>query len=101
MSALALPDLDRDEALDLHNNYFAQRRWFFGMPLALVVVSLVRNVLVMGRLQDQTDFAFHPCFIVGGAGGYIFSNETVHKLLALLSAVVYALYIALLFTAIR
>lgn len=101
LSALALPDFDRDEALDLRANYFAQKRWFFGMLLALVFVSLLRNVLLKGRLQEQADFIFHLCFIVGGAGDFIFANENLHKLLALLSAVVYALYIALLFTAIR
>lgn len=101
LSALALPDFDRDESLDLRANYAAQRRWFFGILIALVLVSLLRNELLKGRLQEQADFAFHLSFIVGGAAGAIFANETLHKALALVSVAVYALYIALLFTAFR
>jgi len=101
LSALALPDFDRDEALDLRANYFAQARWFFGILLALVLVSLLRSILLTGRLPGEADFIFHLFFIVGGAGGAIFANEAYHKMLAPLSAVVYALYIALLFTALH
>lgn len=101
MSALALPDFDRDEALDLRANYFAQTRWFFGILLALVLVSLLRSVLLTGHVQDPADFVFHLVFIAGAAGGAIFANETYHKILAPFSAGVYALYIALLFTALR
>jgi hypothetical protein len=101
LSALALPDFDRDEALDLRANYFAQTRWFFGIVIALVFVSLLRNVILKGRLPGETDFIFQLVFIVGAAGGAIFANETYHKILAPLSTVLYVLYIALLFTALH
>ena len=101
LSALALPDFDRDESLDLRANYFAQTYWFFGILLALVFVSMLRNVLVVGHLQHQTDFIYHLIFVVGAAGGILLPNETFHKILALLSAIVYSLYIAMLFTALK
>ena len=101
LSALALPDFDRDEALDLRANYFAQARWFFGMLVALVFVSLVRNVILTGHLQEPADLSFHLLFIVGGAGGALLTNEIYHKVLAPLSVAIYATYIALLFTALR
>jgi hypothetical protein len=101
LSALALPDFDRDEALDLRANYFAQARWFFGMLVALVLVSLARSVILTGRLQGPADFGFHLIFIVGGAGGALFTNEIYHKVLAPVSVALYAIYIALLFTALR
>lgn len=62
---------------------------------------MLQYVLVTGHLQDQADFTYHLVFVVGAAGGMLFLNETFHKVLALLSAVVYALYIAMLFTALR
>ena len=101
LSALALPDFDRDETLDLRANYFAQTRWFFGILIALALVSLLRNEILKGRLPPETDFIFHLVFIVGAAGGALFTNETYHKMLAPLSTVVYVLYIALLFTALQ
>ncbi|HEY6599239.1 MAG TPA: hypothetical protein VIZ30_08000 [Pseudomonadales bacterium] len=101
LSALALPDFDRDEALDLRANYFAQARWFFGILLALVFASLLRSVVVMGRLQDPADLIFHVVFIVASVGSMIVTNETYHKVVAPLGAAVYLFYIALLFTALR
>ena len=101
LSALIMPDFDRDEALDLRANYYAQTRWFFGILLALVLVSLVRTVVIAGRLPYGEDFAFHLAFIVAGVGGIVFKNELYHKLLAPLAVVVYALYIGLLFTSLR
>jgi hypothetical protein len=100
LSALILPDFDRDEALDLRANYFAQARWFFGMLLGLVFVSLLRSYTIAGYL-DEADFAFHLVFIVAGAAGVIFTNDVLHRLLAPLAVGVYALYIALLFTTLR
>jgi len=101
LSALVLPDFDRDEALDLRANYFAQTRWFFGMFCAVLFVSLLRNYSVSGHLQDEADLAFHLVFFVGCVGGAIFTSESYHKVVALLSAGVYVLYIALLFTTLR
>ena len=55
LSALVLPDFDRDEALDLRANYFAQMRWFFGMMLALLLASLARCVVIgVGCRQRRT-----------------------------------------------
>ena len=101
LSALALPDFDRDEALDLRANYFAQTRWFFGILVVLVFDSLVRTILIFGRLPDPADLLFHVGFIIGSSGGAISVNETLHKVLAPLSAAVFVLYIGLLFTALR
>ena len=101
LSALALPDFDRDDALDLRANYFAQTRWFFGIVIALVFVSLLRNVIIKGHLPPETDFAFQLIFMVAAAGGAIFTNEAYHKVLAPVSTIAYVLYIALLFTALR
>jgi hypothetical protein len=101
LSALIMPDFDRDEALDLRANYYAQTHWFFGILLGLVFASLVRTLVIAGRLPQDEDLVFHLVFLVAGAGGVLVKNELYHKLLAPLAVLVYALYIGLLFTSLR
>lgn len=101
LSAVIWPDFDRDEALDLRANYYAQARWFFGILLALVLVSLVRYLTFQGNYPEEGDFAFHMFFITAAAGGMIFTSELYHKIIAPLSIAIYAAYIAMLFMALR
>lgn len=101
LSALIWPDFDRDEALDLKANYYAQARWFFGILLALVLVSLVRYFTFQGNYPEEGDFAFHMLFVVAGVGGIVFTSELYHKIIAPLSVAIYSTYIILLFMALR
>ena len=101
LSAVIWPDFDRDEALDLKANYWAQARWFFGILLALVFVSLARYLTFRGNFPEQGDFAFHMLFIVAGVGALVFRSETYHKIVAPLSVAIYVAYIAMLFMALR
>ena len=97
LSALIWPDFDRDEALDLRANYFSQKNWFFGMLIAIVVFSLVREWVFTGHLQEQADFAFHLLLIISATGGIVFASELYHRITAAMAVVVLVLYIALLF----
>jgi hypothetical protein len=99
LSALVLPDFDHEEQLDLRVNHFAQAQWFFGMFMALVIVSLVRNYAVLGHLQSPADVAFHLLFFVVFAAGALFKNESVHKALAAGAVGVFLTYVTLLFAA--
>ena len=101
LSALVLPDFDRDEALDLRANYFLHVRWFFGILIALPLVSLARTYVLDGRMPEQTDFLFHLGFIVASTAAAVFANEAFHKAAALLAAAAIFAYVALLFTALR
>lgn len=97
LSALVLPDFDNEEMHDLRANHFAQAPWFFGIFVAVVIVSLVRTYAVSGHLQSQADLAFHLVFFIGFAAGALFSNETLHKVLAAGAAGVFLTYVSLLF----
>lgn len=101
LSALVLPDFDRDEALDLRANYFLHVRWFFSILVVLLLVSLARSYVLGGRMPEQTDFLFHLGFIVASTAAAVFANETFHKAAALLAAAAIFAYVALLFTALR
>jgi hypothetical protein len=101
LSALVMPDFDRDEALDLRTNYFAQVRWFFGIIIALLVTSLLRTWIIVGGPPSATDLAFHIAFLVGSIPAMIFSNERFHQVAALVAATAVLAYVASLFTVLR
>src|SRR5262245_56074436 len=84
LSALALPDFDRDEALDLRRNYFTHVRWFFGIFIALLLLSLLRTYALTGRLPQEADFVFHLVFITSTVAAATFTNEIFHKVVAVL-----------------
>ena len=97
LSALIWPDFDRDEALDLKANYYAQTRWFFGILVAILLFSLLRQFVLSGHLQNLPDFTFHIVGIIGFSGGAIFSNERYHEWNAPIVAATFVSYIAALF----
>ncbi|MBP6011633.1 MAG: hypothetical protein KBA31_05330 [Alphaproteobacteria bacterium] len=101
LSALILPDFDRDDALDLRVNYYAQARWFFGILLTLLLTSLARTFALEGRLPAAPDLAFHAGFIAGVIPGLVLTSETFHKISALVAAGAVFAYVALLFTTLQ
>lgn len=101
LSALLMPDFDRDEVLDLKANYFAQVQWFFGMIVALVALSLLRSYSMDGRLPNAPDLAFHVAFIVGALPAMFVKYERFHQVAALVAAAAIFAYVAALFTVLR
>jgi hypothetical protein len=87
--------------LDLKENYFTQRRWFFGLLTALLVVSLSRDVVLSGSLPETGNLLFHGLFLVGSVSGWITAGETYHRVLAYVSTAAITAYIALLFSELR
>lgn len=71
LSALLMPDFDRDEARDLRRNYFLHVRWFFGIFMALLIVSIARTYVLAGRLTQETDLVFHAFFFLSSLAAAI------------------------------
>lgn len=101
LSALVMPDFDRDEALDLKANYFAQVRWFFGIIVVLLIVSFLRPIALVGEPPAPADIAFHIGFLAGALPAAIFTNERFHQLAALVAATAVFAYVASLFTVLQ
>lgn len=101
LSALVMPDFDRDEALDLKVNYFAQVPWFFGIIVALLLASLLRSYATGGSLPAPVDLAFHIAFFAGALPAAFIANERYHQIAALVAAAAVFAYVALLFTVLR
>src|SRR5438309_8223346 len=79
LAALALPNAFSAEIVDLRVNYFRHARWFFGSFLAVLLVSLVKNVVMSGSLQGPFDLSFHLFWIAGAAIAAATRSDLFHK----------------------
>ena len=100
-AALVLPDSTGGSIIDLRDQYFAHKSWFFGALLAFLVFSVAKDLALHGHLPDRMNLAFH---VFGGlmvTVAAITRREWFHKLLAPAFALVVLLYISLLFARLR
>jgi hypothetical protein len=96
LSALVLPGANAPE-LDLRSNYFAQRRWFFGLLLALLTISVLKDLAMNGELPDPANLAFHGLLFATALIAIITERESYHRFLAYSSVAMIAVYISALF----
>lgn len=97
VAALALPDARGDAAVDLRRHYYEHRRWFFAMLLAIVLVSLLKSLVVDGKLPDPVDLTFHGFFVLLSLSGIVIAAPRYHEALAALGILLMGAYIGTLF----
>lgn len=97
MAALVLPDFPAGEAVDLRAHYHRERRPFFALSFAMLVVSILKDVMLEGHLPVPENLAFHAMF--GGAAiiAIATANERYHRWQGPVMIVLTLAYIALLF----
>ena len=97
IAALILPDAKGGNTVDLREHYFAHRHWFFGAVLGSVVFSLLKELVLYGRPPHPLDLGFQVAFGVIAVTAMLVRREWFHKPLAPVSAVLFLLYIGLIF----
>src|SRR3990170_2821882 len=97
MAAIVLPDVPADERLDLRDHYYREAPAFFGLGAATVGWSLFREYMLYDGLPAPANFAFHLAWITMALTAALTKRPRLHEALALLMAVLFAIYIALLF----
>jgi hypothetical protein len=97
MSAFIVPDVPRQGAVDLKEQYFREHAWFGAALFATVADSLLRNVLVSGRLPSTPELVAHGVFAMLGAIGFVSRNARVHMVLAPVVSLTLAVYVGTLF----
>lgn len=97
MAAVVLPEEIGEDGVDLRVYYDEQRRWFFGFLLATLVVSVLKDVVVGGRLPNALNLAFHALLAAVCLAGLTSSRARVHQALAIGSALLFIVYISTLF----
>ena len=98
LAALALPMVfATEEIVDLRANYFRHARWFFGSFIAVLLVSLSKDVIFTGSLPGGFNLGFHLFWIAGASIAALTRSDLFHKTWVWVSALSFIIYIAALF----
>jgi hypothetical protein len=97
VAALVLPNITGDEYVDLRSHYFAHKGWFFGALLASDILSAAKDLALYGHLPGRMNAEFHIIFGLAVGVAAVTRREWIHKGLAPLMALLFVLYISLLF----
>lgn len=97
VAALVLPDISGDAAVDLREHYFAHKNWFFAALFGSIVFSVSKDLALSGHMLGGVNAGFHVIFGLAAIVAAITRQEWFHKLLAPASALLFFLYITLLF----
>ena len=101
MSAVALPEAVESEGVDLTTYYQRQHGWFFGFFLATLAVSVIKDVVVDGRLPSPVNLSFHVFLAAAAISALLLRNRRFHELVGVASAAAMITYIILLFAQLR
>ncbi|HNV83764.1 MAG TPA: hypothetical protein PLF92_05725 [Arenimonas sp.] len=96
LSILVLPGAT-STGMNLRESYYAQRRWFFGLLMALLLASISKDIVLTGSLPEAANLVFHTLLFVLSGIALFSEREAFHKFLAYASAASVAIYIWLLF----
>jgi len=97
MTALAFPDFFGEGAVDLKENFYAQRGWFFTLAFSTIVISVCEDIVLDGRLPNTTNLIFHVIFGVTLFIGALTCSELYHKGLIVFGSALFVVYIVVLF----
>jgi len=101
LAGLVFPDIRTEGTVDLRTHYYENHRWFFSLLVLLLVISIGKEAILIGRLPAPLDLAFQLTFVAGSLFGALNSREWCHKALVPFSAIVILSYIAALFAHLR
>jgi hypothetical protein len=97
VAGLVFPDFFGEAIVDLKENFYAHRRWFFLLFVAILVVSVCKGLVLNGKLYNPTDLAFHAIFAVMAFIAAFTHWEGYHKVGVILVSAGFVLYIVLLY----
>lgn len=97
MAAVILPEGSEDHSLDLRIHYERQSSWFFGFFAATLVISVLKEVIIAGRLPLPVNLTFHCFAFLLCTSAVVVRTSSYHKAVAVAGAGSIGLYILLLF----
>lgn len=97
LAAVVLPDVPDGASLHLGSHFEAQRRPFFACLGAIVVVSVVKDLMLDGRLPGAANLGFHALLAATAVAGFLVRSPRLQLALAVGNALLFGLYVALLF----
>jgi hypothetical protein len=100
LAALVLPEIG-SAPVDLRANYYEQSRWFFGISLLVIAVSLGRDLVLDGSLPDALNTGIQLCFFVLGSIAMFTRRPRFHEILIPINVALYSIYVGALFARLR
>ncbi len=97
MSAVVLPEQVADQPVDLRTYYHQHHRWFFGFLLATLVISVIKDVIVTGRLPGGVNLGFHIFLAATSVSALLIRRRRYQELVGVVSGGAFVAYVALLF----
>jgi hypothetical protein len=97
LAGFVFPHISAELRLDLREHYFRHRRWFFGLAVVLLIVSVSKDYVLDGHLPSTTNLAFHAGFLVLWGTAALTARAWYHATLPVAMAVAFSLYIVFLF----
>lgn len=97
LAATVLPDFFGASTIDLKEHYYSHARWFFGMTVVLLAISIMKTKVVEGHLAEPADAGFQAVFLVMSLIAAVTQREWFHKLQAILAMLGVGAYIFVLF----
>jgi len=97
LAAIVLPDFGA-QRVDLREHYWGHTRWFFGLNVLVLLISLSKDFALSGHVTDPVNLSFHLVFIGLAAVAVFTRAEWYHRTLAVLAALLFAAYVVVLFS---
>ena len=97
LAALVLPRFDGESVIDLRENYFGHFRWFFGCLIAVLLVSISKDLVLASQWPSAPNLSFHLVWIGAALCAVLTKSDRFHRWYAIASVVMFAGYIAWLF----
>lgn len=82
---------------DLRANFLEQRPWFFGLFLALLGVSVLKDLVRTDSLPSPANLGFHGALAALALAGLTLNGERAQSWIGYGACALFSLYIALLF----
>jgi len=101
MGALVLPEQIDDAGSDLAAYFDRHRRWFFGLFLLTLMVSVAKDIVFNKELPGVANLGFHALFAAGCVAGILARRWRTQEFLGVAFAVAVLSYIGLLFGRLR
>ncbi len=97
MAGLVIPDIPADRPVDLKDHYYREARPFFGLLVATLLVSVLKDLMLDGKLPEGENLAFHAVFGSMALSAFFIRKPRFHEAISPLMGAAAALYIGLLF----
>jgi len=97
LSAVVFPEVEPSDPVDLVDHFGRHRRIFYSLLIAMLVVSILKDVVLDRHLPTPLNLGFHVLLGATAAVGIAARSPRIHLWLALFGVAAFVAYITLLF----